>query len=83
MSGWVVSLISSCLLQDYYDDNDVLIYSIDLLSLQDYTRTFLHIILSLFLRKEDEENDDSLREELVSSEGFIDNDSRGTGHMFR
>ena len=44
-------LISSCLLQDYYDDNDVLMYSIDLLSLQDYTRTFLHIILSLSGKK--------------------------------
>ncbi|XP_003384155.1 PREDICTED: uncharacterized protein LOC100639057 isoform X2 [Amphimedon queenslandica] len=34
------------------------------------------------IRKEDEDNDDSLRTELVGNEGFIDNDSRGTGHMF-
>lgn len=37
----------------------------------------------VLIRKEEEENDESLKEELKYSSGFIDNDSRGTGHMFR
>ena len=34
-------------------------------------------------RKEEEEQDESLKQELLANDGFVDNDSRGTAHMFR